>query len=77
MGRARRRQLGAVDQLPSGRWRVRLADLGTGRRVSLGSTFRTKAEAERAYADALSDQRRGAWVTPEDGRVTLREYAPE
>ena len=77
MGRARRRQLGAVDQLPSGRWRVRLADLGTGRRVSLGSTFRTKAEAERAYADALSDQRRGAWVTPEDGRVTLGEYAPE
>src|SRR5437867_2189755 len=25
MGRARRRQLGGVDRLPSGRWRVRLA----------------------------------------------------
>ncbi len=76
MGRARRRQLGGIDQLPSGRWRVRLADPATAERVSIGS-FKTKAQAERAFANALSDQGKGAWVAPEDGRITLAEYAPE
>ena len=76
MGRARRRQLGGIDQLPSGRWRVRLVDPTTGRRISIGS-HRTKAAAERAFADALADQGRGVWVAPEDGRITLAEYARE
>ena len=75
MGRARRRQLGGVDRLPSGRWRVRLVDPATGQRVSAG-TFRTKAEAEAAFSEALTQQHRGAWVTPDDGRITLDEYAP-
>lgn len=76
MGRSRRRQLGGVDRLPSGRWRVRLADHATDQRISIG-TFKTKAEAETAFAAALSDQRRGAWVAPDDGRVTLKVYADE
>lgn len=76
MPHGRRRQIGGVDQLPSGRWRVRIADPDTGRRVSLG-TFRTKAEAERSFAGALADQQRGAWIRPNDGRVTLGEYAPQ
>jgi len=76
MGRARRRQLGGIDQLPSGRWRVRLADPSNGQRISIGS-YKTKAEAERAFADAISDQGKGAWIAPEDGRITLDDYAVE
>ncbi len=75
MGRARRRQLGGVDRLPSGRWRVRLVDPATGDRVSVGS-YKTKAAAELAFATAASDQQRGAWIAPDDGRITLAEYAP-
>lgn len=74
MAQGRRRQLGGVDRLPSGRWRVRLLEPGAGRRVSIGS-FKTKAEAERAFASAVTDQQKGAWVAPEKGRVTLDDYA--
>jgi integrase len=42
--------------------------------VSVG-TFRTKGEAEVAFAAALSDQQRGAWIAPEKGRVTLSDYS--
>ncbi|MDQ3640921.1 MAG: tyrosine-type recombinase/integrase [Actinomycetota bacterium] len=42
--------------------------------MSVG-TFRTKAAAEGEFARALSDQGRGAWVTPEQGRMALAEYA--
>ena len=73
MGRARRRQLGGVDRLPSGRWRVRLVDPSTGQRLSIGS-FKTKAQAEVAFAGALADQQRGAWVAPNDGRITFGDY---
>ena len=42
--------------------------------MSIG-TYRTKAEAETAFAAALADQQRGAWVAPADGRITLDDYA--
>lgn len=71
----KRRQQGGVDRLPSGRWRVRVIDPGTGARVSLGSHAR-KGDAERAYATAIADQNRGLWVDPRDGRLTLAAYAP-
>lgn len=74
MGRARRRQLGGLDRLPSGRWRVRLVDPATRRRSSMG-TYKTKAEAEVAFARALSEQSRGAWVAPDKGRITLADYS--
>ncbi len=63
-----------MDQLPSGRWRVRLVDPATRQRVSLGS-FPTKIEAEAAFAAALTEQGKGAWVAPDKGRLTLDEYA--
>ncbi len=75
MSRGRRRELGGVDRLPSGRWRVRVVDPATHRRVSIG-TFTAKAEAELAFARAASDQQRGAWILPDEGRATLAEYAP-
>jgi hypothetical protein len=69
----KRRTMGGVDRLPSGRYRVRVVDPGSGRRLSVG-TFATKIEAARAYAEVVTDQDRGAWVTPDDGRVTLAEF---
>ncbi len=71
----KRRQQGGVDRLPSGRWRVRVIDPGTGARVSLGSHAR-KGDAERAYATAIADQNRGLWVDPRQGRLTLAAFAP-
>lgn len=74
MAKSRRRQLGGIDRLPSGRWRVRIIDPATGQRVSLG-THTTKAQAERAFAAAVTDQQKGAWVAPSAGQVTLSLYA--
>lgn len=74
MGRSRRRQVGGLDRLPSGRWRVRIVDPATSRRVSVG-TFKTKSDAEVAFAGALSDQQRGGWVAPDKGRITLSDYS--
>lgn len=71
----KRRQQGGVDRLPSGRYRVRIIEPGTNRRLSIG-TYRTKADAGAAFAKAVSDQGRGAWIPPERGRITLNEYAP-
>jgi len=73
---AGRRSYGAVDRLPSGQWRARYRDPGTGLRAS-GGTFASKAEAERWLASAQVDQARGAWVDPRAGEVTLRDYATQ
>lgn len=70
----KRRQLGGIDRLQSGRYRVRVVDDETGERVTLG-TFAAKADAEQALAAALADQRRGRWVRPDAGSVLLEDYA--
>lgn len=70
----KRRQLGGVDRLQSGRYRVRVTDEASGERVSLG-TFVSKADAEQALAKAIADQGRGQWVRPDAGSVLLDEYA--
>lgn len=72
----KRRQLGGIDRLPSGRYRVRVTDSAAGGRVSLG-TYPVKADAERAFARALTDQSRGIWVSPDAGKVTLRTYSAQ
>ena len=40
-------------------------------------TFRTQREADAHLAALRSDIERGAWVDPDAGRITLREYAPQ
>jgi len=70
----KRRQLGGIDRLKSGRYRVRVTDEATGERVSLG-TFGSKADAEQALAKAVADQSRGRWIRPDAGGVLLEEYA--
>jgi integrase len=70
----KRRQLGGIDRLKSGRYRVRFTDEATGERVSLG-TFGSKADAEQALAKAVADQIRGRWVRPYAGGVLLADFA--
>jgi len=72
----KRRQLGAVDRLQSGRWRARVTDEATGERISLGS-YPTKAMAEQSMAKAVADQARGAWLRPDAGSILLADYARE
>ncbi len=70
-----RRAGGGVDQLPSGRYRVRIVT-ADGRRVSLG-TFATKRAAEATYARSLTEQADGKVVAPPAERgTTVGEYAP-
>lgn len=69
-----RRAGGGVDQLPSGRYRVRIITTD-GRRVSLGS-FPTKRAAEATYARSLTEQADGKVVAPRQRGTTLGEYAP-
>lgn len=72
----KRRQLGGIDRLESGRYRARVVDEATGERVSLG-TYRTKADAEHALASAISDQSRGRWVRPDSGTTPFATYAEQ
>jgi integrase len=73
---AKRRQFGGIDRLPSGRYRVRVTDPVSGERVSLG-THAAKADAEKAFAEALTEQSRGTWVSPDASKITLATYAPQ
>jgi integrase len=70
----KRRQMGGIDRLASGRYRVRIIDRATNERISLG-TFARKADAERAFALAITEQARGRWVRPDIGTQPLSEYA--
>jgi integrase len=72
----KRRQLGGIDRLSSGRYRVRVTDEATGERLSLG-TFVTRADAEQALAKAIADQGRGRWTRPDAGSVLLEDYAQQ
>lgn len=73
-GRARRGHGGSIRRLPSGRWQVRLHDRGTGAYTALG-VFDTKAGADAALAAAKTDMGRGGFVSPDRGRLPLRQYA--
>lgn len=69
-----RRAGGGVDQLPSGRYRVRIIT-PDGRRVSLGS-YATKRAAEAAYARSVTEHADGKPQAPSARATTLGEYAP-
>lgn len=71
----RRRAGGGVDQLPSGRYRVRIVT-PDGRRVSLG-THPTKRAAEAAYARSITEQADGKHLAVRARGTTLAEYAPK
>ena len=72
-----KRQFGAVDKLPSGRWRVRYRD-AAGRRVTAPTTFKAKADANAYLAVVQSDLVRGQYIDPrgpDDRGLLVRELA--
>jgi integrase len=68
-----RRQFGAIQKLPSGRWRARYWHEGTW--LSAPATFAAKADASAWLATVQSDLLRGVWTAPAAGRETLAGYA--
>jgi integrase len=69
-----RRHFGSVRKRPSGKWQAvyRIE----GQRHSSG-TFLAKADALAFLSTIEADVRRGAWIDPRAGKVTLRIYAYE
>jgi len=70
----RKRQFGAIDRLPSGRWRVRYRDPG-GRRITAPNSFATKSDANAFLATVHADLARGQYLDPRAGRLTVAEWA--
>jgi integrase len=69
-----RRHFGTVRKRPSGKWQAvyRIE----GRMISAG-VHHSKADALARLASIESDLRRGAWIDPRSGQVTLRKYSTE
>ena len=73
MGHARR-QFGAIDKLPSGRWRGRYRD-PSGRRHS--RAFAAKSDANAWLAAVETDVLRGEWINPRGGDVLFGTWTAE
>ncbi len=69
-----RRHFGSVRKRPSGRWQATYKH--EGERHSAG-TFSSKADALALLSTIEADLRRGAWIDPRTGQVTLGTYANE
>ena len=66
-----RRAFGSVRKLASGRWQA--SYWHDGRRHIGSLTYRAKADASAWLAAVEADIRRGAWVDPRAGRLSVRE----
>jgi len=69
-----RRVTGAIDRLPSGRWRARWRTLDGGR---VTTTWGTKGDADAWLTEQAHTTRMGVWVDPTAGQVTLTQWARE
>ena len=69
-----RRVRGSFRRLPSGRWQVRYT-APDGLRRNLDETYRTKADAEIAWAVVAGQLAAGRWADPDRARVALGPYA--
>lgn len=70
---SRRRSFGAIEKLPSSRWRARYT--GPDRQMrSAPVTFKSKREAENWLTVTQSELLRGVWSPPEVAYVSLGEY---
>jgi integrase len=69
-----RRHFGSVRKRPSGRWQATYRH--EGERYSAGS-FSSKADALALLSTIEADLRRGAWIDPRTGQITVRTYANE
>ncbi len=69
---AGRRSFGAIEKLPSGRYRARYKV--DGRWVNSPTTFPTKTEAGIFLDSVRTDMVRGAWKAPRSSRMSLDAY---
>ena len=70
---SRRSRFGSVRKLPSGRYQARYRHEGLTQTAP--DTFASKADAGAWLAEMLTELRRGTWVDPKAGQVSLRSYA--
>lgn len=69
-----KRRFGRVRQLPSGRWQARYPGPdGTDRPAK--ETFPDKTSADKWLTLKEAEIIKGEWINPDDGKVTLSEYA--
>lgn len=73
MTRGGRRHFGSVRKLPSGRWQASYWHEGL--RQVAPETFRTRADAVAHLSGVETDLRRGAWIDPSAGKVSVADYA--
>jgi hypothetical protein len=71
---ANRRHFGTVRKRPSGRWQAVYWQEGG---PHSAGTFATKADALARLSTVEADFRRGTWIDPSAGQVTLKTYANE
>jgi integrase len=69
-----RRHFGSVRKRSSGRWQATYWHDG---RLHSAGTFVAKADALAYLSTMEADLRRGAWIDPRAGQVTLKTYANE
>ncbi len=69
-----RRHFGSVRKRSSGRWQATYWHDG---RLHSAGTFAAKADALAYLSTIEADLRRGAWIDPRAGLITLRTYADE
>lgn len=69
---AGRRSFGAIEKLPSGRYRARY--MVDGRWLNAPTTFPSKAEAGIFLDSVRTDMVRGAWKAPRAARISVDEY---
>jgi integrase len=67
-----RRHFGSVRKRPSGRWQ---ALFWKDERVQSAGTFATKADAQAFLSALETDLRRGKWIDPRGGEITICDYA--
>jgi integrase len=70
----RKRRFGNVRKLPSGNWQVRYPGPDGVLRTD-DQTYRTKTDAENRLVEIEADVRRGDWIDPDAGQISLKEYA--
>src|SRR6266581_3444411 len=70
----RKRRFGRVRQLASGRWQARYQG-PDGLDRPAPETFATKTDAEVWLTLKEAEIRNGDWINPDDGKVSLAEYA--
>jgi len=69
-----RRHFGTVRKRPSGRWQAVYWSEGG---LHSAGTFTAKADALARLSTIEADFRRGAWIDPSAGQVTIKKYADE